>query len=75
MQSEDGPTYVERECGHCFDGVVQVAGPMEVRTAPCSNCEGTGKVLAYLYPKPKGRRGPWPPEEAVAEGRCTGDAR
>jgi hypothetical protein len=64
---------VERECGACFDGVVHVGGPNEVRIAPCTNCRGTGKVLSYLYPKPKGRRGPWPPEEA-AEGRRGGDA-
>lgn len=60
---------MERECGRCFDGAVHVGGPMEVRTAPCPNCRGTGKVLSYLYPKPEGRRGPWPPEEAAEVGR------
>ena len=65
---------MERDCGRCFDGVVYVGGPTMVRTAPCPNCRGTGKVLSYLYPKPKGRRGPWPTEGATAEGRRTGDA-
>jgi hypothetical protein len=71
---EEGPTYAERECGRCFGGVVYVGGPAEVRTAPCPDCRGTGRVLAYLYPRPKGRRGPWLPEE-TAQGRCPGDAR
>jgi len=62
--------YVERECGRCLEGVVHVGGPAEVKTAPCPDCEGTGKTLAFLYPKPKGRRGPWPPEGA-AEGETT----
>lgn len=69
MRPEKVSTYVERECGRCFDGVVHVGGPMEVRTAPCPTCHGTCKVLSYLYPKPEGRRGPWPPQEAVAENR------
>lgn len=75
MRSEEGSTYAERECGRCLGGVVHVGSPTEVRTAPCPDCHGTGKVLSYLYPKPKGRRGPWPPEETAAQGRRTGDAR
>jgi hypothetical protein len=71
----EGPTYAERDCGRCFDGVVHVGSPTEVRTAPCPDCRGTGKVLSYLYPKPKGRRGLWPPEDAAAEGPRAGDAR
>lgn len=74
MPPDGGSTYTERECGRCFDGVVHVGGPTEVRAAPCPNCRGTGKVLSFLYPKPKGRRGPWPPGEA-AEGGRAGDAR
>lgn len=74
MPPEQGSTYAERECGRCFDGAVHIGLPTEVRTAPCPNCGGTGKVLSHLYPKPKGRRGPWPPKEA-AEGRSDGDAR
>lgn len=46
-----------------------------MRTNPCINCHGTGKILAYLYPKPKGRRGPWPPEGAAAEGRRDKEVR
>jgi hypothetical protein len=61
--------YVERKCGRCEEGRVHVGGPLEVKTGPCPDCGGTGKVLSYLYPKPKGRRGPWPPEGPVAEGR------
>lgn len=68
MRLEEGSTYAERECGRCLGGMVHVGSPTEVKTAPCPTCKGTGRVLSYLYPKPKGRRGPWPPEEA-AEGR------
>ena len=66
--------YVERECLRCLGGIVHIGGPTEVRTASCPNCEGTGKVLSYLYPKPKGRRGPWPLEKTTAEGRRSGEA-
>lgn len=69
MPREGSSTYVERECGRCFDGIVHIGGPTEVRTALCPNCQGTGKVPTYLYPKPKGRRGPWPPEKAAEGGR------
>ncbi len=75
VRTEGESTYAERECGRCLDGVVHVGSPTEVRTAPCPDCRGTGRVLSYLYPRPKGRRGPWPPEEAAAEGRRTQDAR
>ena len=73
MPPEEVTTYVERECDRCFGGVVHVGSPTEMGTASCPNCRGTGKVLSYLYPKPKGRRGPWPPKEA-AKGRRSGDA-
>lgn len=63
-------SYVERECGRCLEGVIHVGGPTELQTAPCPSCGGTRKVLAFLYPKPRGRRGPWPPEGA-AEGGAT----
>lgn len=75
MRPEEGAAYIERECGRCFDGVVHVGGPREVRTAPCANCHGTGTVLAYLYPRPRGRRGPWPPEGGVNERGRGGGAR
>jgi len=67
--------YVERACPRCLGGVVHLGSPTEVRTASCPDCEGTGRVLSYLYLKPKGRRGPWPPEETAAEGRRTDGAR
>ena len=67
-----GLAYAERECIRCFGGIIHVGGPTEVRTAPCPDCEGTGRVLSYLYPRPKDRRGPWPPEETAAEGRPNG---
>jgi ribosomal protein S27AE len=65
--------YVERECARCLDGVIHVGGPTEVKTTTCPHCGGTGEVRAFLYPKPKGRRGLWPPEEAAAEARRTSD--
>jgi hypothetical protein len=70
MRPERMPAYAEHECGRCLDGLVHVGRPEEARTEPCPDCGGTGKVLAYLYPKPRGRRGPWPPE-AAAEGEAT----
>ena len=75
MRSEEGSTYAVRECRRCFDGVVHIGGPNEVKTAPCSDCRGTGRVLSYIYPKPKGRRGPWPPGKDAVESRHTNDAR
>lgn len=65
----EASAYAERECGRCFDGAIYVGEPTEVRIAPCPDCRGTGRVLAFLYPRPKGRRGSWPPE-----GRRDGDA-
>lgn len=70
MGPQGEPHYAERECGWCWGGAVHIGGPEEVRTAPCPDCGGTGRVLAYLYPKPKGRRGPWPPG-CAAEGETT----
>ncbi len=67
--------YVERECQRCEEGCVHVGGPCEVETEPCPDCRGTGKVLSYLYPRPKGRCGPWPPEGSVTEGRLDGRMR
>ena len=67
--------YVERECQRCEEGRVHVGGPHEARTGPCPDCHGTGKVLSYLYPRPKGRRGPWPPEGSITEGRPDGRMR
>jgi hypothetical protein len=63
--------YAERECARCEEGHVHVGGSLEVRTVPCPDCRGTGRILCFLYPKPKGRRGPWPPESAAAEGETT----
>ncbi len=73
MRPEEGSTYTERECGRCLDGVIHVGDPTEVRTGPCPDCRGTGRIFSYLYPKPKGHRGPWPPEEVAAEGRLIKD--
>ncbi len=67
--------YVERECLSCEKGRVHVGTIHEVKTGDCPDCEGSGKVLSYLYPKPKGRRGPWPPEEVAAEEQHTGGGR
>lgn len=66
--------YVERECGRCIEGRVHVGAPDKVETEECPDCHGTCKILCYLYPKPKGRRGPWPPEE-IAEGRHARNVR
>jgi len=67
--------YVERKCLRCDEGRVHIGTVHEVRTDDCPDCEGSGKVLSYLYPKPKGRRGPWPPEKVSAEGQRTGAGR
>ena len=67
--------YVERECLRCEEGRIHVGKSHEVKTDDCPDCRGTGKVLSYLYPKPKGRRGPWPPEEATVEGQRKGNGQ
>ena len=67
--------YVERECLRCDRGRIDVGTPHEVKTDDCPDCKGTGKVLSYLYPKPKARRGQWPPEEVAAEGKRAGGSR
>lgn len=64
--------YVERECTYCEEGRVHLETVHEVRTHACPDCGGTGRIFSYLYPKPKGRRGPWPPEGA-AKVRRTDD--
>jgi hypothetical protein len=64
--------YAERECHHCTEGRVRLGTPTGSRTEECPACGGTGRVLSYLYPKPKGRRGPWPPQDSVTEGRPNG---
>lgn len=46
--------YVDRECTRCEKGRVHIGGPHEVKTGLCPACCGTGKVLSYLYPRPKG---------------------
>lgn len=66
--------YVERKCGRCTGGRIPFGAPDEVETEECPDCLGTCKVLCFLYPKPKGRRGAWPPEE-TAEGRSNGATR
>lgn len=55
--------YVERECRRCLRGRVHVGPPTELETEPCPDCRGTGKVLVFVYPKPKGWRGEWPPRQ------------
>jgi hypothetical protein len=62
---EDAPRYVERECGRCLEGERHAGGPTELRKEPCPSCGGTGRAKAFLYPKPKGFRGEWPPQMAV----------
>ena len=67
--------YVERQCLRCEEGRIHVGTPHEVKTDLCPDCKGSGRVLSYLYPKPKGRRGPWPPKEVAAEGKRAGGSR
>jgi hypothetical protein len=68
MRTERGAsTYVERECGRCFEGEIHTGGPTELSKEPCPSCSGTGRAKAFLYPKPKGFRGEWPPETSIRE--------
>jgi hypothetical protein len=68
MRTEKGAgTYVERECGSCFEGEIHAGDPTELRKEPCHSCGGTGKVRAFLYAKPKGFRGEWPPKRTKGE--------
>ncbi len=57
----DSGLYKERECVRCFEGWIHVGTPNEVRLSICPACHGTKLFSAYLYPKPKGYRGIWPP--------------
>jgi hypothetical protein len=69
MRTEKGTdTYVERECGHCFEGEIHAGGPTELSKEPRLSCGGTGRAKAFLYPRPKGFRGEWPPETSAREG-------
>src|SRR5215213_5619339 len=62
MQPEEGVRrYVVRECGRCIEGEIHAGSPTELRKEPCPSCGGTGRITAFLYPKPKGLRGEWPP--------------
>ncbi|MDX5895169.1 hypothetical protein [Rubrobacter radiotolerans] len=53
--------YEERECVRCFEGWIHVGTPNEVRLSTCPACDGTKLVSTYIYSKPKGYRGIWPP--------------
>jgi hypothetical protein len=66
--------YAERDCHHCTGGHVCIGTSTGAGTEECPTCRGTGTILCFLYPKPKGRRGSWPPEEATKERRA-GNAR
>lgn len=59
--------YVQRECKLCLRGEIYTGSPTELRKVPCPSCGGTRRTKAFLYPKPKGFRGEWPPETAARE--------
>jgi hypothetical protein len=68
MRTEEGVRrYVMRECGRCLEGEIHAGGPTELRKEPCPSCGGTGRAQAFLYPRPKGFRGEWPPETSARE--------
>ena len=41
--------YEERECPRCDRGMLH-ADSFSVRLVPCRECDGTGRVMVYLYP-------------------------
>jgi hypothetical protein len=68
MRTKEGaPRYVERECGRCLGSEIHVGDPTELRKEPCHSCGGTGRARAFLYPRPKGFRGEWPPKRVEGE--------
>jgi hypothetical protein len=68
MCTEKGASaYVERKCGRCFEGESHGGDPTELKKEPCHSCGGTRKVRAFLYAKPKGFRGEWPPKRTKGE--------
>jgi hypothetical protein len=70
MRAEEGAgRYVERECGRCLGGEIHAGSPTELRKEPCPSCGGTGRAKTFLYPKPKGFRGEWPPDMAAGKER------
>lgn len=64
--------YEERKCVRCFEGRIHVGTPNEVRLSTCPACLGTGLVSTYLYPKPKGYRGIWPPRIPAVPKKSSG---
>jgi len=68
MHVEKGTgTCVERECGRCFEGEIHAGGPAELSKELCPSCGGTGRIRAFLYPRPMRFCGEWPPETSARE--------
>lgn len=59
--------YIKQNCLRCSGGMVHVGSPTEVKLAFCTSCNGTGRTLSLLYPRPSGCRGNWPPTEQISE--------
>jgi len=56
-----GPTYEERDCQRCDRGrVYQLAsllkGTQGGQWVPCPSCDGTNRVVVFVYAKKSGRR-------------------
>jgi hypothetical protein len=69
-RTSPGP-YVLRDCPFCEGGrALASSGPLDRPVhEECGRCDGEGKRRSYLYPKPKGWRGPWPPPMPDGRGR------
>jgi hypothetical protein len=57
-----GPTYEERQCWRCDRGRVYqplslLEGARDGRWVPCPSCEGTQRVIVFVYAQKKGGRG------------------
>ncbi len=55
------PIYEERECWRCDRGRVYrlsslLEGAQNERWVPCPSCEGTQRVVVFVYAKNQGRR-------------------
>jgi hypothetical protein len=53
VAATDKGSYEERECSRCFDG--REYDPERGAWVECRTCSGSGRVIVYVYPRPKRR--------------------
>ena len=53
VAAKNASSYEERECLRCFDG--REYDPERRAWVECRTCSGSGRVVVYVYPKPRRR--------------------